>query len=276
MGGLARHGQGARPRPARARHPACEHRRPRRRRCRAQCRDRARGLAGERGPVRDIVVLNAAAGLVAFELAKDPSQFQRAVLDRFRDKMAVAEEAIDSGAAAQARTVDLRHEGLTRSAPVTSVRGMRTAPRMPRGRSRSLRSPVRHVLVDPVEGLRDGLLPEPQLTLALVGVHLGLPARVLLPVRAQLVEVRPEADREAGRIGRPERAVSATTGRTTGTPRMSAWNCIRVLLAIMPPSTFSSVRSTPESALTASSTSRVWNAVASRAARAMWPCSRTG
>jgi anthranilate phosphoribosyltransferase len=58
-------------------------------------------LAGERGPVRDIVVLNAAAGLVAFELAKDPSQFQRAILDRFRDKMAVAEESIDSGAAAR-------------------------------------------------------------------------------------------------------------------------------------------------------------------------------
>ena len=58
-------------------------------------------FAGERGAVRDIVVLNAAAGLVAFELAKDPSQFQRAILDRFRDKMAVAEEAIDSGAAAR-------------------------------------------------------------------------------------------------------------------------------------------------------------------------------
>lgn len=60
-----------------------------------------RVFAGERGPVRDIVVLNAAAGLVAFELAKDPSQFQRAILDRFRDKMAVAEEAIDSGGAAR-------------------------------------------------------------------------------------------------------------------------------------------------------------------------------
>ena len=58
-------------------------------------------LAGERGPVRDIVVLNAAAGLVSFELAKDPSQFQRAILDRFHDKLAVAEEAIDSGAAAR-------------------------------------------------------------------------------------------------------------------------------------------------------------------------------
>jgi len=56
-------------------------------------------LAGERGPIRDIVVLNAAAGLVSFELAKDPAQVQRLILDRFRDKMAVAEEAIDSGAA---------------------------------------------------------------------------------------------------------------------------------------------------------------------------------
>ncbi|WP_448004593.1 anthranilate phosphoribosyltransferase [Agromyces bauzanensis] len=60
-----------------------------------------RVFAGERGPVRDIVVLNAAAGLVSFEMAKDPSQFQRAVLDRFHDKLAVAEEAIDSGAAAR-------------------------------------------------------------------------------------------------------------------------------------------------------------------------------
>ncbi|MDF0513254.1 anthranilate phosphoribosyltransferase [Agromyces sp. H3Y2-19a] len=57
-------------------------------------------LAGARGPIRDIVVLNAAAGLVSFDLAKDPNQFQRPILDRFRDKMAVAEEAIDGGAAA--------------------------------------------------------------------------------------------------------------------------------------------------------------------------------
>ena len=58
-------------------------------------------LAGARGPVRDIVVLNAAAGLVSFELAKDPSQFQRAILDRFTEKIAIAEAAIDSGAAAR-------------------------------------------------------------------------------------------------------------------------------------------------------------------------------
>ena len=39
----------------------------------------------------------------------------------------------------------------------------------------------------------------------------------------------------------------------------------------MPPSTFSAVSSTPESAFIASTTSRVWYAVASSAARARWP-----
>jgi anthranilate phosphoribosyltransferase len=58
-------------------------------------------LGGARGPIRDIVVLNAAAGLVSYELAKDPAQVNRAILDRFRDKMAVAAEAIDDGAAAR-------------------------------------------------------------------------------------------------------------------------------------------------------------------------------
>jgi anthranilate phosphoribosyltransferase len=57
-------------------------------------------LAGQEGPVRDIVLLNAAAGLVAYELAADPSRVQDAILDRFRSKMAVAAQAIDSGAAA--------------------------------------------------------------------------------------------------------------------------------------------------------------------------------
>jgi anthranilate phosphoribosyltransferase len=58
-------------------------------------------FGGAEGPARDIVLLNAAAGLVSFELAKDSSQFQRTILDRFRDKLAVAAEAIDSGAAAR-------------------------------------------------------------------------------------------------------------------------------------------------------------------------------
>lgn len=54
---------------------------------------------GMHGPVRDIVLLNAAAGLVAFALAGDPGQAQVPIVQRFRDKMTVAAEAIDSGAA---------------------------------------------------------------------------------------------------------------------------------------------------------------------------------
>src|SRR5690242_14805137 len=66
----------------------------------------------------------------------------------------------------------------------------------------------------------------------------------------------------------PSAVVSVTSGRTTGTPSTSAWNCISNSLTTIPPSTLSSVSSTPESARIASTTSTVWNAVASSAARA--------
>lgn len=56
-------------------------------------------LAGQTGSVRDIVLLNAAAGLVSFELAQDPARLQVPILERFREKIAVAAEAINSGAA---------------------------------------------------------------------------------------------------------------------------------------------------------------------------------
>ncbi|MFC6355658.1 anthranilate phosphoribosyltransferase [Luethyella okanaganae] len=56
-------------------------------------------LAGEKGPVRDIVLLNAAAGMVAYALAKDPTQVQTSILERFANKMTVAAQTIDSGAA---------------------------------------------------------------------------------------------------------------------------------------------------------------------------------
>lgn len=56
-------------------------------------------FAGESGPVRDIVLLNAAAGLVAFDLAQNPAEVQRSIVERFRAKLEVAAEAIDSGAA---------------------------------------------------------------------------------------------------------------------------------------------------------------------------------
>jgi anthranilate phosphoribosyltransferase len=58
-----------------------------------------RVLAGETGPIRDIVLLNAAAGLVAYDLAADPTRAQAAILSRFAEKLAVAAEAIDSGMA---------------------------------------------------------------------------------------------------------------------------------------------------------------------------------
>ena len=57
-------------------------------------------LAGEPGPVRDIVLLNAAAGLVSFRLAEDPDQLRRPLVERLDEQLAVAAGAIDSGAAA--------------------------------------------------------------------------------------------------------------------------------------------------------------------------------
>jgi anthranilate phosphoribosyltransferase len=58
-----------------------------------------RVLAGERGAVRDIVLLNAAAGLVSFRLAQDPAQISRPVTERLVEQLEVAAESIDTGAA---------------------------------------------------------------------------------------------------------------------------------------------------------------------------------
>jgi anthranilate phosphoribosyltransferase len=58
-----------------------------------------RVFAGESGPVRDIVLLNTAAGLVSWELAHDHTLGEQDIRGRFRDKIAVAAETIDSGAA---------------------------------------------------------------------------------------------------------------------------------------------------------------------------------
>jgi anthranilate phosphoribosyltransferase len=58
-----------------------------------------RVLAGESGAIRDIVVLNAAAGLVAFELAEDPSAIEIPILDRLERHMSACASALDSGAA---------------------------------------------------------------------------------------------------------------------------------------------------------------------------------
>lgn len=58
-----------------------------------------RVFSGEEGPVRDIVLLNAAAGLVTFEMVQDPDSVDRSILDRLREKLEVAASAVDSGAA---------------------------------------------------------------------------------------------------------------------------------------------------------------------------------
>ncbi|MDZ8172549.1 anthranilate phosphoribosyltransferase [Microbacterium xanthum] len=63
-----------------------------------------RVLAGETGPVRDIVLLNAAAGIVAYRLFRDASQVQRPIVDRLGEAMDLAREAVDCGAAT--RTLD--------------------------------------------------------------------------------------------------------------------------------------------------------------------------
>lgn len=58
-----------------------------------------RTLAGEHGPVRDIVLLNAAAGLVVWDLARDPGLASESIRDRFSRRIETAAETIDSGAA---------------------------------------------------------------------------------------------------------------------------------------------------------------------------------
>jgi anthranilate phosphoribosyltransferase len=59
-----------------------------------------RVLAGEHGPVRDIVLLNAAAGLVSFDLATDAELVRVPIVERLAEKAAIAAAVIDSGAAA--------------------------------------------------------------------------------------------------------------------------------------------------------------------------------
>ena len=63
-----------------------------------------RTLAGERGPVRDIVSLNAAAGLVAFDLIDHPESMQTALVERIEVKLHIVSEVIDSGAATAKRS----------------------------------------------------------------------------------------------------------------------------------------------------------------------------
>jgi len=56
---------------------------------------------GEQGAVRDIVLLNSAAGIVAFRLSQDATEVQRPIVERLAEAKDAAAAAIDSGAAAQ-------------------------------------------------------------------------------------------------------------------------------------------------------------------------------
>jgi anthranilate phosphoribosyltransferase len=56
-------------------------------------------LSGETGPVRDIVLLNTAAGIVAFRLSQDPAQSGRPILERLAEAKDAAAAAIDDGVA---------------------------------------------------------------------------------------------------------------------------------------------------------------------------------
>jgi anthranilate phosphoribosyltransferase len=57
-------------------------------------------LAGQHGPVRDVVLLNAAAGIAAFQLAQDPDLNRLPIVHRLRDAMDIAAMTVDSSAAA--------------------------------------------------------------------------------------------------------------------------------------------------------------------------------
>lgn len=54
-------------------------------------------LAGEQSPARDIVVLNAAAGLTSYALAADPSEHDRPLRERLKANIELAQRAIDNG-----------------------------------------------------------------------------------------------------------------------------------------------------------------------------------
>lgn len=58
-----------------------------------------RTFQGETGAVRDIVLLNAAAGVVSYRLFRDPSEVQRPILERLAEAFELAAATVDSGAA---------------------------------------------------------------------------------------------------------------------------------------------------------------------------------
>ena len=118
-------------------------------------------------------------------------------------------------------------------------------------------------LVLPMEAPLDRLRPGGDQGLAVPGAHLRLPAMIDGPVLDEVVGVLPIVGRQNRRHRRqPSAVVSVTFGRTTGTSRMSAWNCMSRLLATIPPSQRISLIAIFESFSIASTTSRLWKAAA--------------
>lgn len=58
-------------------------------------------LDGKKGAIRDIVLLNAAAGLVAFNLSENPHEIHRSLTERFAEQIQRAAKVIDSGEASE-------------------------------------------------------------------------------------------------------------------------------------------------------------------------------
>ena len=56
-------------------------------------------LEGVHGPQRDVVLLNAAAGMVAFDLARDPELLREPFVERMRARLGTVAKTVDSGAA---------------------------------------------------------------------------------------------------------------------------------------------------------------------------------
>ncbi len=58
-------------------------------------------LAGATGAIRDIILLNAAAGIVAYKLSLDPAERDRTFAERMAEGVQIAASALDSGAASR-------------------------------------------------------------------------------------------------------------------------------------------------------------------------------
>ena len=121
----------------------------------------------------------------------------------------------------------------------------------------------------PVQRPLDGLLPSRDTSTRAGRRTMRLPLAIGLPVLAQLLQIFPEAGRQAGGVRGAERGrLRRRPGGRRGRPAMSACSCISVSLTVAPPSTFSTSSRTPESSTIASSTARVWKQMASSVARA--------